>query len=377
MLACALGALWIANSQLGPGIERWLSTSRFMFTPIGWINDVLMTAFFLVVGVEIKREMVTGTLSRWRSAAMPAFCALGGMLVPALICLAFNMRSFGRAGWGIPMATDVVLAVGVLTIVGKRLPGGAKAFLLTLAVADDLGGIVVIAIFYTTDIEAVWLVWTALMLSGWLALLRFRPQWYPASLMVVPVLWVFVRDAHVEPAIVGAVVGLLAPAAWIRSRPRPGREHALFLYAAVLVEFAILPLFAFANSGLRLTFGHLNLRVLIGVALGLTLGKPIGILVTSLTVRRLGIGELPEGTSAADLVGVGIIAGIGFTVALYIAHLAFRQPELTRSAQAGIVVGSVTAAVLGAAYFTSLRRGRIKVEQAQSLLVRESMGEGI
>ena len=346
-----------------------------------WVNDALMAVFFLVVGLEIKYEIVNGQLRDPRSAAVPIAAALGGMAVPALIYTAFNAGGPGSPGWGVPMATDIAFAVGVMALLGRGVPASARVFLLTLAIADDIGAIAVIALFYSRDLALDWLLAAAVGVLAILALRVLRVWTLPPYLLVGAAVWLATYESGVHATIAGVVLGLLAPA-----RPLLNQERARELlrtsgperfdvtewrrYRFVIGEsvsvaerlqhtlhpwssFLVLPVFALANAGIDVRGGVLSAAadspVTVGVALGLVVGKIAGITLTSWLVVRLGLGRLPAGMRWFTLVGLAALAGIGFTVALFIAGLAFPDaPALAADAKVGILAGSVLAAVAGA-----------------------------
>ncbi|MBM3696006.1 MAG: Na+/H+ antiporter NhaA [Actinobacteria bacterium] len=355
----------------------------------GLVSDGLMTLFFFVVGLEIKREMVRGELRDRRTAALPVFAALGGMAGPALIYLAFAAGPATGRGWGIPVATDIAFSLGVLSLLGSRVPVGARLFLLTLAIADDIGGIVVIAGAYTEGVGLWWLI-AAL---GILALVwgagRAGVRTTVFYLIAGGACWLCLFESGVHPTLSGVALALLTPAAafYTDEEYRRRAEHILadhpaasgengaaysddnaLTLAAVAREsvapldrlqrvlhpwssFVVVPLFALANSGIR--FGDLDFPaaavhpVALGTALGLVIGKLAGISGFAWLAVRLGWGRLPRGTGWGHVLGVAAVAGIGFTVALFITGLAFSDPALADRARLGIFTGSVLAGVMG------------------------------
>jgi NhaA family Na+:H+ antiporter len=360
LLAAAVVALVWANSPFADGYETLLHT------PIGlrvggfgferdlhfWINDGLMVIFFFVVGLEIKRELQSGELSEPRRAALPALAAVGGMLVPAGIYLLFNAGTPAAPGWGVPMATDIAFAVGVLALLGKRVPPALRILLLALAVIDDLGAIVVIALFYTGGIAIGGL---ALAVAGIFVILLMqklgvRSPWsyVPAALLT----WAGTYSAGVHPTIAGVALGLLTPArVWHQHEvvsPVERIERALHGWVA----FVIMPVFALANAGVALEAARLTgegTRALAGVVLGLVLGKPVGIVAFSWLAVRARIAALPAGVRWSGVLAVGLVAGIGFTMALFIATLAFPRGALIGVAKLGVLTASLIAGVVGLA----------------------------
>ena len=359
-----------------------------------WVNDALMTAFFLLVGVEIKREVVHGHLREVRAIALPVLAAAGGMVVPALIYRAFNTSGAGADGWAIPMATDIAFAVGVLTLAGRRVPLGAKVFLLTLAVADDIGAIVVIAIFYAGSLSAAWLACAALSLGVIFVMRRNDVQSLAPYLLVGAFLWLALLESGVHATLAGVVLGLLTPAWPLRSPVRfpaevrraageierayydrilTGEEFAeneqriadvgrLAMLATSPLErleraltpwvtYFVVPVFALANAGVALSAesltGLVDDRVTLGVVLGLVVGKAVGVLAGTGLGVALGVGDLPAEVRWRHVVGVALVAGVGFTVSLFVASLSFDAPAARDAAKVGILFGSLVAGVLG------------------------------
>lgn len=353
-----------------------------------WVNDGLMTLFFFVVGLEIKDELVHGDLRDPRTAALPIVAAVGGMVVPALLYVAIAGGGDAGAGWGIPMATDIAFAVGVLGVLGRRIPSAARLFLLTLAIVDDIGAILVIAVFYTDDLALGWLA-LALGLLAVMAVLRVLRVWAIPVYVVLGVgVWFALLESGVHATLAGVAIGLLTPAVALL-RPEVATEYAAdalrdhdldadelrrlrFLVgeSVPVVErlqarlhpvssYLVLPVFALANAGVALDgLGDaVTSPVGLGVGVGLVVGKPLGIALACFVAIRLGIGRMPAATSWAQLVGVGAVAGIGFTVSLFIAGLSFADPALTDDAKVGILLASALAAVVGVlVLLTSSRR---------------------
>lgn len=363
------------------------------------INDGLMAVFFFVVGLEIKRELVLGDLRDPKAAALPVLAALGGMVVPALIYVAFNAGTAASHGWGIPMATDIAFALGIVALLGSRVPSGAKLFLLAVAIADDIGAIAVIAIFYTSDLDIGYLAGAiGGLLVVWLAgRVHIRAMWFYVPLGIV--IWYLTLESGVHATLAGVALGFLTPA-----RPFYGPEefdrraraildqypanditttsaqehadHEALLLSDIASEsvaplnrlerrlvawssFVIVPLFALANAGVDfrdVSFTEaLASPVALGVGLGLVVGKVVGISLASLGAVRFGLGRLPPGTSWAHVFGLSAVAGIGFTVSLFVAGLAFTDPHLTDLAKVGIFSGSLVAGILGSLLLSRTR----------------------
>jgi Na+:H+ antiporter, NhaA family len=333
-----------------------------------WVNDGLMVIFFFVVGLEIKRELVRGELNDPKTAGLPVIAAVGGMVVPAAIYLAINSSGAGTDGWGIPMATDIAFAVGVLTVLRSRVPGGLKLFLLTLAIVDDVGAILIIAIFYSEGISGEWMA-AAIAVVLAVLLMQFLRIAHPlAYVLPAVVLWVCVFESGIHATIAGVVLGLLTPA-----RPFGGRqtiealEHRLHPFSS----FAIVPLFALANAGVVLSTvalgDTLTSRIGLGVIVGLVVGKLAGITGASLLALRLKLGQLPDGVRLVHVFGAAALGGVGFTVSLFIADLSFTGARLDE-AKIAILFASVAAGALGAILLAV--RGR------SAGAVPESPGEG-
>lgn len=360
LLAATVLALALANSPLHDAYEHVLHLPLSLrFGSLGlemsvghFVNDALMAIFFFVVGMEIKRELVRGELSSPIRAALPVFGALGGMIVPAAIYAALHWGGPALRGWGIPMATDIAFAVAALGIFGARVPSGLKVFLLALAIADDIGAVVVIALFYAAGIAPQWLAVAAAGLALCFLLHRSGVRSYGVYFLVGTLVWYATLRSGVHATIGGVLLGLLTPA-----RPLPGAEHApvddLIHRLHPWVAFVIMPLFALCNAGVALDASSLGdaqtQRVAIAVVMGLLLGKPVGITLFAWLAVRAGVAELPNRVGWSQIVGAGVLAGIGFTVALFIAALAFEDTRFVAGAKVGILAASLLATVLGAA----------------------------
>ncbi len=359
LAGAAAAAMALANSPL----ERWYGA--FLDTPVEvragafgiakplllWINDGLMAVFFFLVGLELKREVQEGELSRPSQIALPAVAAAGGMAAPAAIYAALNWGSPATLqGWAIPAATDIAFALGVLSLLGGRVPASLKVFLLTLAILDDLGAIVIIALFYTANLAPPSLGVAAAALAGLAALNRAGVQRVAPYLLVGLVLWASVLKSGVHATLAGAALALFIP-------PRQARRLEHDLHPPV--AYGILPLFAFANAGVSLdgvSLASLAEPVPLGIAAGLLLGKLAGVFVASFAMIRLGGASLPEGAGWDGLFGVSLLCGIGFTMSLFIAGLAFEGADAAYMAQArlGILLGSLASATAGYAVLRAL-----------------------
>ncbi|MBC8038737.1 MAG: Na+/H+ antiporter NhaA [Rhizobiales bacterium] len=319
-------------------------------TLLHWINDGLMAVFFFLVGLEIKREILEGNLSSREQIALPAIAAVGGMAVPAMIYIFINAGDDQLLrGWAIPAATDIAFALGALSLAGKRVPISLKVFLLTLATLDDLGAVVIIALFYTAKLSV-----TSLMLAGVALLVLFifnRMQIGRAALYLLAglALWIFVSESGVHATLAGVALAMMIPLYKTDGTPfiHPV-EEALHPY----VKFLILPLFAFANAGIPLDgFAAAKLleTVPLGIAAGLVIGKPLGVLAAVAAAVGFGWARLPDDCGWRHMAAVGCLAGIGFTMSLFIGSLAFQAPALETSVRVGVITGSVISTVLGVA----------------------------
>lgn len=318
-----------------------------------WVNDLLMAIFFLLVGLEIKREVTMGELSSRAKVALPAIAAVGGMLVPAAIYAAVNWGDpVGIRGWAIPSATDIAFALGVLSLFGERVPVGLKIFLMTLAVLDDLGAIIVIALFYTSDLSLAALTLGAIAVAALAAMNRAGVMRIAPYILVGAALWVCVLKSGVHATLAGVVTALFVPArdpAHPDHPPLRTLEHALHPWVA----FAILPIFAFANAGVSLA--GLSLRDLLqpiplGIVLGLVVGKQVGVFGFAWVAVKLGLARLPEGVGFRQVYGAAILCGIGFTMSLFIGMLAFENAasgEVIVIDRLGVLAGSLVSAVAG------------------------------
>jgi len=318
-----------------------------------WVNDGLMTFFFFLISLEIKRELVTGELRHPKRAALPIIAALGGVVTPIAIFLAVS-GGHNASGWGIPMATDAAFAIGVLALLGDRVGVGVKLFLVTIAVVDDVAAILVIAIAYTDHLSLGWL---ELAVAGLVGVIAMRLLGARRILVFVPIgifVWVATLESGVHATLAGVTLALITPAKPVGGRDVLGElEHRLHPW----VNYAILPLFALANAGVKLGGGELSdsagRRIALAVALGLVLGKFIGIAGATLAALKLRLGALPAGVDTGGLLGAAALGGIGFTVSLFITPLAYDDPLLIGAAKIGILGGSVVSAAIGIAIFAA------------------------
>jgi Na+:H+ antiporter, NhaA family len=318
-----------------------------------WINDGLMAIFFFLVGLEIKRELIEGELSSPRQAALPAIAAVGGMAAPALAYFLFNAATPETLpGWAIPAATDIAFAMGVVSLLGNRVPESLKIFLLALAIIDDLGAIIIIAIFYTADLSLLALGLASIGIAILILMNRLGVQSLAAYVLVGIYVWACVLESGVHATLAGSIVGLCVP---LRARDgSTDEEHSLAkrcIHALhPWVAFAIMPAFAFANAGVSLkglSWEIIAAPVTLGVAVGLFIGKQVGVMAAVALARVLGIARLPEGAGWAETYGIAILTGIGFTMSLFIGSLAFRGAEHITEMRLGVIGGSILSAIAG------------------------------
>ncbi|MGR5067360.1 MULTISPECIES: Na+/H+ antiporter NhaA [Vibrio] len=350
VIAAAI-AMTIANSPFGETYQAMLHTYVLGMSVSHWINDGLMAVFFMLIGLEVKRELLEGALKSKETAIFPAIAAVGGMLAPALVYVAFNAGDpEAISGWAIPAATDIAFALGIMALLGKRVPISLKVFLLALAIIDDLGVVVIIALFYTSDLSTTALV-VGFIMTGVLFMLNSKNVTKLTPYMIVgAILWFAVLKSGVHATLAGVVIGFAIPLKGKKGEHSPLKhmEHALHPYVA----FGILPIFAFANAGISLegvSLAGLTSMLPLGIALGLLVGKPLGIFTFSWVAVKAGIAKLPQGVNFVHIFAVSVLCGIGFTMSIFISSLAFGNvsPEFDTYARLGILMGSTTAAIIG------------------------------
>jgi NhaA family Na+:H+ antiporter len=362
LIACTIAALVLANSPVGPG---WLS---FWHLPAGgltlelWVNDALMAVFFLLIGLELQRELLAGELSDPRKAALPAVAAFGGMVVPALIHWSLNAGLPSQSGFGIPMATDIAFALGALAVLGNRIPLALRVFVVAFAVIDDLGAIIVIALFYSGNLSLPHLlgalgVWCVLFAMGRFARITALTPYLLGGI----VLWVLTLQSGVHATLAGVALAFTIP---FRGRPdavAPSErlEHAL----SRPVALAIIPVFALANAGVVIDAGALREATganALGIFGGLVLGKPVGIVLFSVIAVALGLSRLPTGVNWRQMLGAGMLGGIGFTMSIFIGNLAFGEvPAAINVSKLAILAASLTSAALGYIWLRAVSRGQV------------------
>ena len=369
LMATAALALVIANSALAPAYFGLLQTYVAGLSVLHWINDALMAVFFLLVGLEIKREMLDGQLSTWSRRALPGVAAVGGMIVPALIYVGFNAGTPETLrGWAIPSATDIAFALGVLALLGPRVPVSLKVFLTALAILDDFGAVAIIAVFYTAELSLPMLGLSALTLVALMAMNAGGIQRLWPYLALGVVLWSFVLQSGVHATLAGVALAVTIPLRRTPARPEAAESPLIRLEHALQpwVAFAIVPIFGFANAGVSfagMSPAALLSPVPLGIALGLFVGKQVGVFAFAWAAIRMRLADVPANASWAQLYGVAILCGIGFTMSLFIGLLAFpASPELQDAVKIGVLVGSVASALAGAALLLLA-----KVEPARAL----------
>lgn len=378
LLFCVVISLTIANSGLGKKFEDFLSlvigysntSFSLKYSISAWINDGLMAIFFLLVGLEIKREIVEGELSSPRKAAMPIFAAFGGMVLPALAYTLFNFNTPTSSGWGIPMATDIAFALGVLSLLGKRVPPSLKIFLAALAIVDDLGAILVIAFFYTDEVHLVQLLYGA----GIMAFLVLINRWGVKKLIfyIIPgiFLWYFVHHSGIHATIAGVLLAMTIPTNTSKNiSPLEKLEHMLVRP----VNFLIMPIFALANTNIKFEnsmIDGLYSPLGLGIIGGLVIAKPLGITLFSWLSVQFGFSSLPSQSTWKHIFGLGLLAGIGFTMSIFIALLSFGSPEYQLGAKFSVLVASLIAGISGYIFLSKVNK-RVSFDRKKLLRRRK------
>jgi Na+:H+ antiporter, NhaA family len=355
LILCTVASILIANSILGNGyLHFWHSEVGFgvgsltlKYSLEHWVNDGLMAIFFLLIGLEMERELYIGELSDLKNATLPIFAAVGGMLTPALIHFLFNRGTPTQAGGGIPMATDIAFALGVLTLLGSRVPLSLKVFLTALAIIDDLGAIAVIALFYVSDFSFVYLLLALGIMGGLFILNRFKIHSLPLYLIPGIFMWYFMLKSGIHATIAGVLLAFVIPFG------DGGEETASYKLQHFLhrpVAFLIMPIFALANTGIVLSGNWAQGLVSangIGIFAGLFIGKPLGILLFSFLAIKFGLSKLPNEVTWNHIIGAGFLGGIGFTMSIFITLLAFDNADIVQSSKISILLGSLAAGLVG------------------------------
>lgn len=363
LMTCVILALIIANSPLAEALNALLATPigfenesvQLRYTTKQWIDDGLMAILFLLVGLEIKRELVSGQLSSPRQAALPIFAAFGGALLPAAIYMLFNLGTPTQHGWGIPMATDIAFALAVLAMLGDKVPVSLKIFLAALAIVDDLLAILVIAIFYSSELHYTYLMYAGAIFAGLLVLNKIGVKNLLFYILPGMLMWYFIHHSGIHATIAGVLTAMTVPTAVAAKggiSPLERLEHAL----ATPVNLLIIPIFAFANTAITLhsdMVGGLTSPVGLGIIGGLIVGKSVGITTTCWLCIRFGLSSLPDQASWKQIFGVALLAGIGFTMSIFIAMLSFTDATIIEEAKLAILIGSLLAGLLGS-FFLSM-----------------------
>ena len=365
LIICVVISLMIANSPLAGALENLLNTElgfhtesiHLRYPALLWINDGLMAIFFLLVGLEIKRELVEGELSSFKKAALPIFAALGGVLAPAAIYFLLNQGTATTAGWGIPMATDIAFAIAIITMLGNKVPPSLKIFLAALAIVDDLMAILVIAIFYSSELHYNYLLYAGGIFAALMVMNRAGVKNLAAYLIPGAFIWYFVHHSGVHATIAGVLTAFAIPTTPdAEESPLEKLEHML----VKPVNYLIMPVFALANTNITFEPGMLEgltTQLGLGITLGLVVGKPLGISLLSWLTVKLGISSMPSRAGWAHIIGVGMLGGIGFTMSVFIALLSFPGEHLILSeAKFSILTGSILSGVLGYLMLTSVSK---------------------
>lgn len=349
LIICVILSLLIANSSLGSNFQELLDFRLGSYSISLWINDGLMTIFFLLVGLEIKREILEGELSSFKNATLPIFAALGGMLVPAAIFYFFNQGSKYENGWGIPMATDIAFSLAIISMLGKRVPVSIKIFLTALAIVDDLGAIIVIAIFYTEKIETTYLLLSSLVLFILIILNFFKVKRHIFYLIPGVFLWYFMHHSGIHATIAGVLLAFTIPTNESDTEISPLEKLEEKLHTPV--NYFIMPLFALANTNIKFHNGMVDglfTNFGYGIILGLALGKVIGINLFSFIAIKLKLSDLPNNSKWSQMLGAGLLAGIGFTMSIFIALLSYKgELEIQEEAKFAILVASAISGFMG------------------------------
>ncbi|BCZ46744.1 Na(+)/H(+) antiporter NhaA [Clostridium gelidum] len=359
LMGFAIIAMIIANSSFNPTYNNILHTYitigykqiSLSMSVLHWINDGLMAIFFLVVGMEIKREVVFGELKSLKNTILPISAAIGGMIVPAIIYALFNYKEPTISGWGIPMATDIAFALGILSLVGRKAPKGIIVFLTALAIVDDLGAIIVIAIFYTSQISWIALIIGLIVFIALILVSKFKVKFIPIYIALGIILWVCLLKSGIHATIAGVLLGMVLP---IGKTVRQFETSILYKFEHDLTpmsSFVIMPIFALANSGIAIDISSLGASIMtpvsVGIIFGLVMGKQIGIFGVSYIVVKLKIASLPAQVTKRHLYGASVLGGIGFTMSIFVSSLSFPDESVLATAKISIMIASILAAILG------------------------------
>ena len=356
LMLAAVGAMIVANSGLAPLYEAILGAKLSVLVDgeglskavILWINDGLMAIFFFLIGLELKRELLEGKLKNPRDVLLPGVAAVGGMALPAVVFVLINWgNTVNLGGWAIPAATDIAFALGILALVGSRAPASLKVFLLTLAILDDLGAIIIIALFYTAELKVDYLFAALIPLAGLIWLNIKGAHRIAPAILLGAIMWYFVLKSGVHATLAGVVAAFCIPLKdkWGKS-PLHSLEHGLAPY----VLYVIIPIFAFANAGVVLqgmTFDTLLQPLPLGIALGLIVGKQVGVFGLTMLMVKSGLSQMPHGATPLHIYGIACLAGVGFTMSLFIGGLSFDDPALMNQVRLGVLSGSIVSGIVG------------------------------
>lgn len=368
LIICVVISILIANTSLGASFNNFLNTQigfsasslHLKYSALSWINDGLMAIFFLYVGLEIKREIIDGELKSIKQASLPIFAALGGMLAPALLFALINLGSETSTGWGIPMATDIAFAIGILSVLGNRVPNSLKIFLTALAIVDDLGAILVIAVFYTADLHFTYLLFAAGVFAFQLALNYFGVKKLVYYIIPGMVLWYFIHHSGIHATIAGVLTAIAIPSTSTKNAHSPLEKLETLLSNPV--SYLIMPLFAFANT--NITFESEMLKGLtnplgLGILAGLVVGKPLGITLASWVAIKLKFAKKPRAASWKQITGVSMLGGIGFTMSIFVSILSFATPLFQLEAKFSILIASIISATAGYMFLNYLSKKQV------------------
>ncbi|WP_370463779.1 Na+/H+ antiporter NhaA [Mucilaginibacter sp. 14171R-50] len=356
LIACVIISLAIANTGFNDSFSNLLSIQLGPYTSLAWINDGLMAIFFLLVGLEIKDEVLNGELSDRHSATLPVFAAIGGMLVPAGIYALVNLNTATSAGWGIPMATDIAFVVAIISVIKSRVPQSLQVFIKALAIVDDLGAILVIAIFYSAGLHTTYLLLALAMFIMQLLFNRFNVRYIAAYLIPGAFMWYFIHHSGIHATVAGVLTAMAIPHS-VKRNYSPLKKLIHLLENPV--NFIIIPIFALANSNINITeslsMGNIINPLSAGILFGLLLGKPIGITLFSWLAVKLKLSKLAPGVKWAQVWGIGQLAGIGFTMSIFMALLSFADTALQGQAKFTILITSLLAATMGYVVMLQIR----------------------
>jgi NhaA family Na+:H+ antiporter len=367
LLVCAITAIIFANSSFATAYDNILHTRitigykefSLSMSVLHWINDGLMAIFFFVVGMEIKREVVFGELKSLKKTILPISAAIGGMVVPAIIYVLFNYKEPTITGWGIPMATDIAFALGILSLVGRKAPKGIIIFLTALAIVDDLGAIIVIAIFYTSQISWGALAIGSIILIALILANRFKVKFTAVYVILGILLWICVLKSGIHATIAGVLLGMVLP---VGKNIHEFKTSILYRLEHILTpwsSFVVMPVFALANSGIAIDINSISTIILtpvsLGIIFGLVIGKQIGIFGVSYILVKFKIAKLPSQVTKRHLYGASVLGGIGFTMSLFVSSLSFSDEAVLSAAKISIMIASILAAILGTIIFKLIK----------------------